>query len=233
MHVHFAEEAELLIVGGATFGQAQLHLSYYKHTHQQGQLLPETHAFYAYSSCMYMGRRCAWLSPETSRQDISGPRPEDTLRALRHCLRRGFSCAGFPEGSLFRGTEISERVHVSWGTFALVEATRALMRAGLEDPLNQKFVLLSEAGIPLYPPDLVYVQLMSEDKSRINSCVVPGVGASPLASVAPTVLCLASLMHRDWNVGACGVTLHRGTAEQGALIIFGTAPGHENGFALC
>ena len=62
-----------------------------------------------------------------------------------------------------------------WGTFALVEATRALMRAGLEDPLNQKFVLLSEAGIPLYPPDLVYVQLMSEDKSRINSCVVPGV----------------------------------------------------------
>ena len=83
--------------------------------------------------------------------------------------------AGFPEGSLFHGTEISERVHVSWGTFALVEATRALMRASLEDPLNQKFVLLSEAGIPLYPPDLFYVQLMSEDKSRINSCVNTGV----------------------------------------------------------
>lgn len=66
-------------------------------------------------------------------------------------------------------------MHVSWGTFALVEATRALMRASLEDPLNQKVVLLSEAGIPLYPPDLFYVQLMSEDKSRINSCITPGV----------------------------------------------------------
>ncbi len=83
--------------------------------------------------------------------------------------------AGFPEDSLFYGRDISERVHVRWGTFALVEATRALLRASLEDPLNQKFVLLSEAGIPLYPPDLVYVQLMSEDKSRINSCIVPGV----------------------------------------------------------
>ena len=82
---------------------------------------------------------------------------------------------GFPERSLFHGRDIRERVHVSWGTFALVEATRALMRASLEDPLNQKFVLLSEAGIPLYPPDLVYAQLMSEDKSRINSCVTPGV----------------------------------------------------------
>ena len=64
---------------------------------------------------------------------------------------------------------------MKWGTFALVEATRALMRASLEDPLNQKFVLLSEAGIPLYPPDLLYVQLMSEDKSRIDACAQDGV----------------------------------------------------------
>jgi len=89
-----------------------------------------------------------------------------------------YSYAGFAEDSLFHGKEVSERVHVKWGTFALVEATRALMRASLEDPLNQKFVLLSEAGIPLYPPDLVYVQLMSEDKSRIDSCVTPGVSTA-------------------------------------------------------
>ncbi len=76
---------------------------------------------------------------------------------------------------MFHGREIAERVTVKWGTFALVEATRALMRAALEDSLNQKFVLLSEAGIPLYPPDTFYMQLMSERKSRINSCVIPGV----------------------------------------------------------
>ena len=113
-----------------------------------------------------------------------------SLRALRHCLRLCFSVAGFSEGSLFHGTDISERVHVSWGTFALVEATRALMRASLEDPLNQKFVLLSEAGIPLYPPDLIYLQLMSEDKSRINSCVDSGVSmqAPQPASQPPCIL---------------------------------------------
>lgn len=83
--------------------------------------------------------------------------------------------AGFPEDSMFHGREIADRVQVKWGTFALVEATRALMRAALEDTLNQKFVLLSEAGIPLYPPDTFYMQLMSESKSRINSCVIPGV----------------------------------------------------------
>ena len=105
--------------------------------------------------------------------------------------------AGFPEDSLFHERDISERVTVRWGTFALVEATRALMRAGLEDPLNQKFVLLSEAGIPLYPPDLVYVQLMSEDKSRINSCIVPGVRSHwlhlfPLRDIAALAACFSS-----------------------------------------
>lgn len=118
------------------------------------------------------------------------------LRSALSALTLRF-LAGFPEDSLFHGREISERVHVRWGTFALVEATRALMRASLEDPLNQKFVLLSEAGIPLYPPDLVYVQLMSEDKSRINSCVVSGVRSHwldpfPLRNIAVLAECFSS-----------------------------------------
>ena len=95
-------------------------------------------------------------------------------------------------------------MHVSWGTFALVEATRALMRASLEDPLNQKFVLLSEAGIPLYPPDLFYVQLMSEDKSRINSCVDTGVS---MQAVQPLTYpaALSVLQHSSGSEcdGAC------------------------------
>ena len=59
---------------------------------------------------------------------------------------------------------------MQWGTFSLVAATRAMLRAGLRDPLNAKFVLLSESGIPLYPPQTLYQQLMSETKSRINAC---------------------------------------------------------------
>ena len=47
---------------------------------------------------------------------------------------------------------------------------QALMRAALADPLNQKFVLMSESGIPLYPPTAMWSALMSERLSRINVC---------------------------------------------------------------
>lgn len=36
--------------------------------------------------------------------------------------------------------------------------------------MNQKFVLISESGIPLYPPQVVYMQLMMETQSRVNAC---------------------------------------------------------------
>ena len=44
------------------------------------------------------------------------------------------------------------------------------MEAALEEPLNQRFVLLSESDIPLYPPAVVWLQLTSEQKSRVHSC---------------------------------------------------------------
>jgi hypothetical protein len=47
---------------------------------------------------------------------------------------------------------------------------QALLRAALADPLNQKFVLMSESGIPLYPPTALWSALMSERLSRINVC---------------------------------------------------------------
>lgn len=54
-------------------------------------------------------------------------------------------------------------------------ATRNLLKIALQERLNQKFILLSEAGIPLYPPTTLYHQLMTEEKSRINACTLPGV----------------------------------------------------------
>ena len=53
---------------------------------------------------------------------------------------------------------------------SLVEAQEAMIRAALANPQNQRFVLLSESCLPLYPPEVLYVQLLSEDKARINSC---------------------------------------------------------------
>lgn len=36
------------------------------------------------------------------------------------------------------------------------------------DRLNQRFVHLSESCIPLYPPALIYMQLLHEQKSRVD-----------------------------------------------------------------
>ncbi len=52
----------------------------------------------------------------------------------------------------------------------MVEALRALLRAALRDPLNQRFQLLCEHSLPLQSPLLVYQQLMGEARSRVNAC---------------------------------------------------------------
>lgn len=52
----------------------------------------------------------------------------------------------------------------------LAEATRYLIMEAFRDPLNQRFVLLSESDIPLYDPLTLYSQLVYEKASRINAC---------------------------------------------------------------
>ena len=89
---------------------------------------------------------------------------------------------GFPENSIFYGRDIKARVHVDWGTFSLVAALKELITSALEDRLNQKFMLISESGIPLYPGETMWVELMVEEKSRINACEL---GVSRLSSPAP------------------------------------------------
>lgn len=65
---------------------------------------------------------------------------------------------------------VKERVKIEWGQHSMVEAERSLLRAALKDPLNQFFVFVADDAIPLYRPSTMYLQLMSETRSRINSC---------------------------------------------------------------
>ena len=81
-----------------------------------------------------------------------------------------FPKTGFANTSVFYGRDIVDRVHVEWGSFSLVAALKNLLHVALEDPLNQKFMLLSESGIPLYPAETLWVELMVEEKSRVNAC---------------------------------------------------------------
>ena len=58
-----------------------------------------------------------------------------------------------------------------------VDASRLLVRAALEVQHNQQFLLLSEDCVPLYPAQVVWQQLASEQRSRVNAC--KGVRTKP------------------------------------------------------
>ncbi|KAI3427440.1 hypothetical protein D9Q98_010355 [Chlorella vulgaris] len=77
---------------------------------------------------------------------------------------------GYPSGSLWEGHLVTHRVLTSWGDISLVEAARSLLWEAYKDPLNQRFVLLSESDIPLYDPLTFHQQLTAEGKSRVNAC---------------------------------------------------------------
>ena len=77
---------------------------------------------------------------------------------------------GYAPGSVFEHALVEGRVAASWGGHDLVDAARSLLRAALRDPLNERFVLLSESGAPTMAPSLVYMQLLGSRLSRINAC---------------------------------------------------------------
>lgn len=71
---------------------------------------------------------------------------------------------------LWRDKVIKNRIATKWGTHLLAEATRNLLWEAYQDPLNERFVLLSESDVPLYDPLTTYQQLMAVNKSIINAC---------------------------------------------------------------
>ena len=79
----------------------------------------------------------------------------------------------FSSDNLFHGYEIAAPVDTgrAWGQFSLIQAEVRLIEEAVKDPLNRKFVLLSEACVPLHSPEVMYLQLMSELKSRLRGCM--------------------------------------------------------------
>lgn len=81
------------------------------------------------------------------------------------------------------------RVAADWGN--LNDAERVLVLAALRDPRNQRFVLMSDSDIPLYPAPMVWAQLMAEDGSRVGACTQRMVCPRPDCSSR------AALRHAD------------------------------------
>ena len=73
-----------------------------------------------------------------------------------------------------RELPVSQRLVTKWGHHSTTEVTRRMIKAALEDPLNQRFVQLSESCIPLYPPAMVHQQLTLDPVSRIGACIKEG-----------------------------------------------------------
>jgi hypothetical protein len=77
---------------------------------------------------------------------------------------------GYHSESLWASYRISKQIPTNWGDHSITLATKALLRAAVANPLNQRFVLISESDIPLYDSLTFYMQLMSEEKSRVHAC---------------------------------------------------------------
>ncbi|CAO1945640.1 unnamed protein product [Urochloa humidicola] len=71
----------------------------------------------------------------------------------------------------FYGRQLARSVKVVWGEATMVEAERMLFAAALQDPANQRFVLLSDSCVPLYNFSYIYTYLMASPKSFVDSFV--------------------------------------------------------------
>ncbi|KQK09316.1 uncharacterized protein LOC100841428 isoform X2 [Brachypodium distachyon] len=69
----------------------------------------------------------------------------------------------------FYGRQLAKSVKVDWGEPTMVEAEKMLFAAALEDPANQRFVLLSDSCGPLYNFSHTYTYLMASPKSVVDS----------------------------------------------------------------
>nr|DAD20416.1 TPA_asm: hypothetical protein HUJ06_021879 [Nelumbo nucifera] len=73
------------------------------------------------------------------------------------------------KSSFFYGRQLSKSIKVMWGESSMIEAEKLLLGAALEDPANQRFVLLSDSCVPLYNFSYIYHYVMSSPRSFVDS----------------------------------------------------------------
>ncbi|KAJ6333793.1 hypothetical protein OIU77_009638 [Salix suchowensis] len=69
----------------------------------------------------------------------------------------------------FYDRQLKNSIQVIWGESSMIEAERLLLDAALEDPANQRFVLLSDSCVPLYNFSYIYSYLMASPQSFVDS----------------------------------------------------------------
>ncbi|XP_031384430.1 glycosyltransferase BC10 isoform X1 [Punica granatum] len=69
----------------------------------------------------------------------------------------------------FYNRQINDSIQVDWGGATMIEAERILLTYALQDPLNKRFVFLSDSCIPLYNFSYTYDYIMSTSTSFVDS----------------------------------------------------------------
>ncbi|XWS12872.1 hypothetical protein CRYUN_Cryun37aG0127800 [Craigia yunnanensis] len=69
----------------------------------------------------------------------------------------------------FYDRQLTDSIQVVWGESSMIESERLLLATALEDPANQRFVLLSDSCVPLYYFSYIYRYLMASSRSFVDS----------------------------------------------------------------
>ncbi|KAF3789576.1 hypothetical protein EJ110_NYTH11621 [Nymphaea thermarum] len=73
------------------------------------------------------------------------------------------------KSAYFLGRQVNDSIQVDWGEASMIQAERILLQHALKDPLNQRFVFLSDSCIPLYNFSYIYDYIMSSSTSFVDS----------------------------------------------------------------
>ncbi|XP_076959441.1 glycosyltransferase BC10-like isoform X2 [Bidens hawaiensis] len=108
--------------------------------------------------------------------------------------------------TFFYGRQLTNSIKVAWGQSTMIEAERLLLRAALQNPANQRFILLSDSCVPLYNFSYIYNYLMGSSKSFVDSFLDMKEGRyNPrMSSVIPM---------RKWRKGSQWIALIRSHAK--------------------
>ncbi|KAG0626476.1 hypothetical protein M758_2G129200 [Ceratodon purpureus] len=106
----------------------------------------------------------------------------------------------------FINRQLQNSVQVEWGEPTMIQAERLLIAEALQDPLNERFFLLSDSCIPLYNFKYVYDYVMSSQKSFVDSFY-------DAEDWQYNILMEPIILREKWRKGSQWVTLTRKHAE--------------------
>ncbi|XXG79609.1 hypothetical protein AAC387_Pa09g0643 [Persea americana] len=73
------------------------------------------------------------------------------------------------KSAYFYNRHLNDSIQVDWGQSSMIQAERILLKHALRDPLNERFVFVSDSCIPLYNFSYIYDYIMSASTSFVDS----------------------------------------------------------------